>query len=92
MLLFEPRKPTVVLANLERGIGAAVIVNGATVYHEDDDKGYSQNFTAADVAKRLAKTLKVKLQRMALKLSELDGGAEEWNFDDVEKAANARTK
>lgn len=80
---------TVVLANIRNGLGAAVIVNGDTIYHEDDDKGYSQNFTAAEVAKRTAKALGVKLKRVTLGVKEI--GDDEWNFDELEAAANKKT-
>ena len=76
---------TVILARIQRGIGAAVLLNGQTIYHEDDDKGYSQEFTAKEVAKRQAKAVGVKVKQMTLKLSEIGGG--EWNFDEVAAVA-----
>lgn len=68
------------------GKGASVILNGATVYHEDDDRGFSNpNFRARDLAKRLGKALRsVKLKTIRLNAKDLP---EDWNFDDVEAAA-----
>jgi hypothetical protein len=53
---------SLILARLQDGIAAAVIVNGVTIYHEDDDKGYSQSFTARDVATRLSEALKTRIR------------------------------
>jgi len=111
------------LANLPDGCAASVIVNGVTVYHEDDDKGltmfkflgklgealklarpsndgerakldamlnrYHQNFTAEEVAERLAKAFNTQYSKITLAWEDIEGGAEEWNFDDVENAVNA---
>lgn len=77
------------------GAGASVILNGSTIYHEDDDADYSNpNFPARDLAKRLAKALNVKAQTVRLGRRAL---GKEWNFDDVEtlalkKAAKANSK
>jgi hypothetical protein len=76
------------LVVLPDGVAAAVIVNGVTVYHEDDDKGYSQEYNAQRVAEQLAKALNTQYIRVNLSWDDIKGGQEEWNFDDVENAAN----
>lgn len=67
------------------GSGASVILAGKTIYHEDDDSGYSnQNFSALEVAERLGKAL--NMAHLTIELTK-DDLPEEWNFDDVEKVA-----
>ena len=88
--LFSPRKPVVILAKLPGGIAADVILNGQIIYYEDDDGGYHQNFTAEEVAKRLAKTLKVKLRRVTVSIK--DAGGDEWNHEELTEAATRKVK
>ncbi len=67
------------------GEGASVILDGHTLYHEDDDKGYhNENFEAIEVAERLAKALNTPMRTIELNKEDLP---EEWNFDDVERVA-----
>lgn len=67
------------------GKGASVILNGITIYHEDDDSGYSnQNFSAQELSDRLGAALDLKSKTIGLTAAELP---EAWNFDDVEAAA-----
>jgi hypothetical protein len=68
------------------GSGAAVILNGVTVYHEeDDDRDYrNPNFSVLEVSKRLGKALGQRHRTIRLKAKELP---EDWNFDDVEAVA-----
>lgn len=74
---------------LPHDVGASVIVNGVTIYHEDDDTDYHQQFSAQEVAEQLAKALNTQYTHVTLSWDDLEGGQEEWNFDDVENAANA---
>jgi hypothetical protein len=74
-----------ILANLEDAIGAAVILNGVTIYHEDDDDGHYQSFDAAMVASRLSEALKLKVFNIDLTIKEC--GGDEWNFDRVNTVA-----
>lgn len=84
----------VVLARLEGGgTGTVVLVNGITVYHEDDDKGaMNRFFPAGDVAERLGKALSCGFQTLDLKFGDLgiDKPADTWTFDDLAEAANRR--
>jgi len=50
---------------------------------------YHQNFTAEEVAERLAKAFNTQYSKITLAWEDIEGGAEEWNFDDVENAVNA---
>ncbi len=75
-------------AKLENGIGAAAILNGVTVYHEDDDKGYSQSFDVEMVVSRLAEATKLPVTVIDLTIAE--AGGDEWNFDEVLTAAVAK--
>jgi hypothetical protein len=77
------------LAVLPCNVAASVIVNGVTVFHEDDDKGYHQEFTAERVAEQLAKAFNTQYSKITLSWDDIEGGEEEWNFDDVENAVNA---
>ena len=74
-----------ILAQLEHGIGAAVIFNGVTIYHEDDDDGHSQSFDAEMVASRLSEALKVPVTNIDVTIEE--AGGDEWNFDEVLRVA-----
>ncbi len=67
------------------GIGASVILNGKTIYHEDDEPGYTnESVSAQELSKRLAKALGIKARTIRLKVKDVP---EAWNFDDVEAAA-----
>ncbi len=70
---------------LPDNIGAAVILNGVTVYHEDDDEGYSQAFTALNVAERLAESLQLQVEEINLTWEDISQN--DWNFDDVQDVA-----
>ena len=83
------RTDTIKLAVLPNDCAASVIVNGVTVYHEDDDKGFHQHFSAQEVAERLAKAFNTQYSKITLAWNDVEGGVEEWNFDDVENAVNA---
>lgn len=77
-----------ILAKLEHDIGAAVLLNGVTVYHEDDDKGFRQEFSAQRVTERLAEALALPFAVVVLTVEA--AGGEEWNFDELAKAALAK--
>ena len=73
----------------------SVILDGVTVYHDDTDKGASNDyFPAIDVAKRLKKALKTPIKKVRLTQKHMESAlgeaANEWNFDDIEKLAIER--
>lgn len=74
-----------ILVTLPNEDASALIVNGTTIYHEDDDPGHYQHFTIEKVAERLATALDTTVQHVTLSWD--DVSKEEWNFDDVEIAA-----
>jgi hypothetical protein len=77
-------------AKLKHGIGAAVIFNEVTIYHEDDDKGYSQSFDCEMVASRLSEATKQPVTVIDLTVEE--AGGDKWNFDNVRDVAIAKYK
>lgn len=77
-----------ILAFLETDVAASVVLNGTTVYHEDNDKGATNaTFSAKEVAQRLSKALGLPIDEVVLTYSDVEGGGEAWNFDGVEVAA-----
>jgi hypothetical protein len=52
----------------------------ATVFHEDDDEGRHQEFTARMVAERLAEVLELRVMAVVLSVGVIDA---EWNFHDI---------
>lgn len=82
------RVDTINLVTLPHDVGAAVIVNGITVYHEDDDTDYHQQFSAQRVAEQLAKAFNTQYSKITLSWDDIEGGQEEWDFDGVENAVN----
>ena len=78
----------IVLAVLEVDVASAVIVNGKIVYREDDDDCYSnEGFPAYRVADELSEALGSPVSTVHLTYADLEGGREEWNFDELAKAA-----
>lgn len=78
-----------ILATLDQGMAVAVILNGILVYHEDDDKGATnQCFSAREVATRLSSILRIRLVEVDLDWN--DVSQEDWNFVDVMTAAIAK--
>lgn len=69
-------------------MAAAVILNGTTVFHEDDDKGYHQEFDTHQLVERLAYALNCSYT--AVLLTKKEAGGWVWNFDDIEEAALRR--
>lgn len=80
--------PTVTYVTVPDNQGASVLVNGVTVYHEDDDDNRHQEFSASMVAVRLAEALVVEYQIVNLTWDDLN--KDEWNFNDVEDAVNRK--
>lgn len=70
-----------------------VIVNGVTVYQEEnDDRDYTnRGFSALEVAKRLSKALRSPVKKVSILKSDLQRAlgeaAIEWNMDDLREIA-----
>lgn len=74
------------LVNLDDFGAAVVVLKGAIIYHEDNDKGAKNDyFSAHDVARRLGKTLGVAFRTVELKPKDVP---EDWNFDDLVKVGS----
>lgn len=67
----------------------AVILDGVTIYHEEQVKGHYQKFTAQNVAERLSEVLECNLQVFHFHWEDLDNDIA-WDFDDLERAALQR--
>ena len=63
---------------------AALIYSHTTIYHEDGDKGFHQQFTALEVANRLHAALGETIKNVYIPIGQL---GQEWNFDDLQTAA-----
>lgn len=81
---WSPRR-ALILATIEDA--ASVILNGVTIYHdEENDRDHiNMNFSAEEVADRLAQA--TKMVPIRVKLVRGKDVPDDWNFDDVERAA-----
>lgn len=63
-------------------VGAAVILNGVMIYHDDCELGYSNaSFSAKEVAIKLGKAIKERPVLIELTWAEISKN--DWTFDDV---------
>jgi len=63
-------------------VGAAVILNGVMIYHDDNEIGYSNtSFSAKEVAIKVGKAIKARPVLIELTWAEISKN--DWTFDDV---------